>query len=88
MTIGNLQTGFVVDSVSEILSAAAREVTPAPALSATGVQLFDRVARVERDGRMILLIDPGALLDRTERDILTAITLTTIAGGTEAVPAS
>ena len=49
------------------------ELTPAPELSADGVRVFDRVVRLERDGRMILLVDPRALLDRAERDLLVVI---------------
>jgi purine-binding chemotaxis protein CheW len=35
--------------------------------------LFDRVANIESEGRMILLIDPQELLDRAERDVLAAM---------------
>jgi purine-binding chemotaxis protein CheW len=43
-------------------------------------QLFDRVATIERDGRMILLVNPKALLDRTERDMLAALSAAAEAG--------
>jgi purine-binding chemotaxis protein CheW len=73
ITIDGLQAGFAVDSISEIISAMPQELTTAPELSADGVQVFDRVVRLERDRRMILLVDPKALLDRAERDLLVAI---------------
>ena len=73
VTIDGLQAGFTVDSISEIISAMPHELTPAPELSADGVRVFDRVVRLERDGRMILLVDPRALLDRAERDLLVVI---------------
>jgi purine-binding chemotaxis protein CheW len=73
ITIDGLQAGFTVDSISEIISVMPHELTPAPELSADGVRVFDRVVRLERDGRMILLVDPRALLDRAERDLLAVI---------------
>jgi purine-binding chemotaxis protein CheW len=83
MTIDGLQAGFVVDGISEILSAKPDELSAAPQLTADGMQIFDRVARLERDGRIILLIAPKALLDQAARDVLAAI-----AGELEAVPLS
>ncbi|WP_458095927.1 chemotaxis protein CheW [Roseomonas sp. WA12] len=67
-----LRAGFVVDAVPEVLAVAAADLIPAPA-HATGGTVFDRVARVERDGRMILLINPHALLEGAERDLLAAL---------------
>jgi purine-binding chemotaxis protein CheW len=83
MTINGLLAGFVVDSISEILSVTPHELTAMPKLFVEGVQICDRIARKEHDGRAILLLDPAVLLDRTERDILAAI-----AGNAEAVSAS
>ncbi len=73
VTIDGLQAGFVVDAVSEVIAIPARDLRPAPELAADGAQLFDRVANIENEGRMILLIDPKALLARAERDLLAAI---------------
>lgn len=81
VTIGGQQAGFVVDTVSEVLSIAADELCPAPDFaardsapgSAHQLAVFDRIASIERDGRMILLVDALALLDRTERDLLAAV---------------
>jgi purine-binding chemotaxis protein CheW len=39
--------------------------------------LFDRAAKVEREGDVILLIDPKALLDRAEADLLRDLTAKT-----------
>ncbi len=49
------------------------EVADAPELSSEE-QVIDRVAMVERNGHMILLVDPKALLDRAERDVLENMT--------------
>ena len=73
VTIDGVRAGFVVDAVSEVLTIAARELVAAPDLTADGTRIFDRIATIERDGRMILLIDPKALLDRAERDVLAAL---------------
>jgi len=73
VTINGLQAGFLVDGVAEVLSVSAGELSPAPDLSIDVAQTIDRVAMIEREGRMILLVDPKALLDRAERDVLAAL---------------
>jgi purine-binding chemotaxis protein CheW len=73
VTIDGVRAGFAVDAVSEVLPIPAADLSPAPELVAGGTRIFDRVARVERGGRMILLIDPRALLDAAERDLLAAL---------------
>lgn len=70
VSVGEVQTGFIVDSVSEILRVAASDVTPAPQMPGDGVKVFDRVAAAA-DG-MVLIVDPKELLDRAERDVLRA----------------
>lgn len=67
------RTGFVVDRVSDVMALPAASLRPAPELTADETGVFDRIAMTERDGRMILLIDPKALLDRAERDVLASI---------------
>ncbi|MBR0664445.1 chemotaxis protein CheW [Roseomonas hellenica] len=69
ITIGALQVGFAVDAVTRILEVEASALLPAPALSDDGA-LFDRAIPLERDGDLILLIDPTALLNRAESDLL------------------
>jgi purine-binding chemotaxis protein CheW len=73
VTIEGLRAGFVVDEVSEVLAISTSELMPAPNLTHDDTRIFDRVATIERGGRMILIIDPKALLDQAERDILQAI---------------
>lgn len=82
VTTGGIQAGFVVDAVSEVLAIPVDELTTAPALASDEVRIFDRVATLRRDGRMILLIDPRALLDQAERDVLAAMTARLEAAGT------
>jgi purine-binding chemotaxis protein CheW len=77
VTLGRLQAGFAVDAVSRILEIDADDLMPAPELSDGGDRLFDRAAKVEREGDVILLIDPKALLDRAEADLLRDLTAET-----------
>ena len=73
VTIGELQAGFVVDGTSEIASIRASDVSPSPNFSSAATDVFDRVAHLELDGRVILLVDPKALLTRAERDLVSAM---------------
>ncbi|MFD2234869.1 chemotaxis protein CheW [Phaeospirillum tilakii] len=65
-TIGGLRTGFIVDAVSEVLRIPASAIGPAPALSEEQQRLVRRVANIERQNRMILLLDVEQLLDGGE----------------------
>lgn len=64
--------GFIVDAVSEILPLAARQIEATPSLAADDDQVFSRVATLDDGARMILLVEPQALLQRAERDLLAA----------------
>ena len=70
VTIEGFKAGFLVDRVSEILTVSADDLSPAPELASDGTSVIDRVAMIEREGHMILLVDPKALLNQAERDIL------------------
>ncbi len=73
VTMNGVQAGFAVDAVSEVLTLSSAELNPAPELSTESAQIFDRIATIERYDRMILLIDPKALLDQAEQDLLMAL---------------
>lgn len=68
VTMDGLQAGFAVDAATEVLEVAADELLVAPELTGPEARLFDRA--VERGGELILLIDPRALLERAEADLL------------------
>lgn len=69
-TIGGVRTGFIVDSVSEVMRIPRKTIGPAPALSEEQKNLIRRVANLERQKRMILLLDVDHLLGRQEvRDL-------------------
>lgn len=65
-----MQAGFVVDAVSEVLSISQDRIRPTPDLAADGSPVIGRIANMESEGRMILLLDPRELLDRAEQDLL------------------
>lgn len=73
VTIGDTQAGFVVDSVSRVAAVPASALQPAPDLGDEGTPVIDRVATLEVDGRLVLLVNPQELLDRAERDLLVAM---------------
>jgi len=64
------KTGFMVDGVSEVLKISTAAISLAPSVSNPQSQLIDRVANLDAQGRIILLIDPSKLLDRVEADML------------------
>jgi len=64
--IGGVRTGFIVDSVSEVLRIPRGTIGPMPALSDAQARLISRVANLERQHRMILLIDTAHLLEPHE----------------------
>ena len=71
--IEHMQAGFVVDSVSEVLKIPRDQLSPTPELAAEESQVIDRIANIEIEGRMILLLNPRELLDRAEKDLLKAM---------------
>ncbi len=68
-----MYAGFVVDTVSEVLKIPQSQLRTTPDLAAEGSQVIDRIANIEVEGRMILLLNPRELLDRAERDLLAAM---------------
>jgi purine-binding chemotaxis protein CheW len=84
LTIEGLRAGFAVDAVTEVLSVASADLALAPELASEGAAVFGRVATVEREGRMVLLIQPRALLEAAERDLVA--TLAARAAAKQGVP--
>ena len=69
VTIDGMYVGFVVDRVSETVEIPAEDLLLAPDISER-TSVFDRVARLHADGRMLLLVDPKELLTRAEQDVV------------------
>jgi purine-binding chemotaxis protein CheW len=70
ITFDGLRAGFLVDGVSELIKIPASAIGPAPALSEEQVRLISRVANLEDQNRMILIVDAPQLLDRRELGLL------------------
>lgn len=70
LTIAGVKTGFIVDSVSEVLKIRRSAIEPAPHLSAEQARLVRRVANLPAEKRMILLLEPANLLETEEIDVL------------------
>ncbi|TWI52728.1 CheW protein [Pseudomonas duriflava] len=71
--INDLRTGFIVDSVAEVLKIARTLIEPAPALSVEQQRLFGRVANLPKQKRMIQLVEPRQLLGEQELDALSSV---------------
>lgn len=68
--LGGVRTGFIVDSVAEVLRIPKSQIAPAPEMSDEQVRLIRQVARLDGDRRLVMLIDPTQLLQGSElRDI-------------------
>ena len=65
-TIRGVRTGFIVDSVSEVMRIPRSTIGPAPNLSEEQQRIIQRVANLEKVKRMILLLDVSQLLESKE----------------------
>jgi purine-binding chemotaxis protein CheW len=70
LAVGGGKTGFMVDGVSEVMRVPLDAIRPAPELSPEQMRLISRVANLDREDRMILLVDPTQLLDQVEAEVL------------------
>jgi purine-binding chemotaxis protein CheW len=66
------RAGLIVDSVSEVLRCATSQILPAPELAGETTRLVNGVLNLEKDQRLILMLDPDELLSRAERGLLAA----------------
>lgn len=64
--LAGVRTGFIVDAVTEVLKIPHRAIESSPRLSGEQARLLGRVANLEKQGRMVQLIDPAQLV--AERD--------------------
>ncbi len=64
------RAGLIVDSVSEVLRSRADAIEPAPQLTEDASRLMRGVINLEREGRIVLILDPDELLSRAERGLL------------------
>ena len=61
--IDGLRTGFIVDSVAEVLMIHKSAIEAAPQLSCDQAKLLARMANLEKQKRMIQLIEPSHLIE-------------------------
>ena len=64
--IRGVRTGFIVDAVAEVLKVPRHAIEPAPQLSSEQSTLLARMANLEKQKRMLQLIDPAHLLGAGE----------------------
>jgi purine-binding chemotaxis protein CheW len=72
--ISNVRTGFIVDQVAEVLMIPKAAIELAPQLSKDQSRLLSRMANLEKQKRMVQLIDPLHLMEQKEIVALSAVT--------------
>lgn len=66
-TLSNgMRTGFIVDSVAEVLRIPRGNIERSPELSDEQARLISQVAKLDKDKRLVMLIDPSQLLGGRE----------------------
>jgi purine-binding chemotaxis protein CheW len=71
--ISEVRTGFIVDQVAEVLKIPRTAIEPAPLLSCEQSLLLSRMANLEKQKRMVQLIDPPHLMGKQELVALAAV---------------
>ncbi|HBG18216.1 MAG TPA: chemotaxis protein CheW [Desulfobulbaceae bacterium] len=64
--ISGVRTGFIVDSVAEVLKIHKAAIEPAPHLSSEQAKLMSRMANLEKQKRMVQLIEPDHLIHEVD----------------------
>jgi len=71
--LGGVRTGFIVDAVTEVLKIPKTAIEASPRLTGDQTRLLGRVANLERQKRMIQLLDPAFLVDEQDSRQLSAM---------------
>jgi purine-binding chemotaxis protein CheW len=71
--ISDVRTGFIVDQVAEVLKIPKSAIEPAPQLSSDQSLLLSRMANLEKQKRMVQLLDPPHLMGKKELRALAAV---------------
>jgi purine-binding chemotaxis protein CheW len=69
-TLDGLRTGFIVDSVAEVLRIPRAHIDPAPVLGDEQGRLITQVAKLDGNKRLVMMIDPDQLLGSKEAGAL------------------
>jgi purine-binding chemotaxis protein CheW len=64
--VNGVRTGFIVDSVSEVLKVSRASITVAPELAGGRDRAVSRVANMVEAKRLILMLDVARLLSESE----------------------
>jgi purine-binding chemotaxis protein CheW len=72
--ISGVRTGFIVDQVAEVLKIPKSAIEAAPQLSKEQSLLLSRMANLEKQKRMVQLLDPPHLMGKQELVALAAVT--------------
>lgn len=62
LIVGGVRTGFVVDSVTEVLRVGRNATEPAPELSPEQARIISRVANLPENNRMLMMLEPEHLV--------------------------
>jgi len=71
--IAGVRTGFIVDQVAEVLKIPKAVIEPAPVLSSEQGRLLSRMANMEKQKRMVQLIEPAHLVEGKELEELSSV---------------
>jgi purine-binding chemotaxis protein CheW len=71
--ISDVRTGFIVDQVAEVLKIPKSAIEPAPQLSNEQSLLLSRMANLEKQKRLVQLLDPPHLMEKQELAALAAV---------------
>lgn len=68
--LNGTRTGFIVDSVAEVMKIPHEAIEESPRLSAEQARLIRRVANLQQSKRLVMMIEPEQLLGADELDAL------------------
>lgn len=71
--IEDLRAGFMVDAVYEVVRIPTAQLQSAPDLGNDQTRVFERVAKLDGEHDIVLIVNPRELLDRVEQDLLRAL---------------
>ena len=69
---GQVLTGYIVDSVSEVMRLQADQIEAAPELSVEQSQIMGRIVNLRDKKRIITVLEPQQLLSNDEQNRLVA----------------
>lgn len=71
--IAEVRTGFIVDQVTEVLKIPHATIEPSPRLSNSQGKILSRMANMEKQKRMVQLLEPAFLIEGDELESLAGV---------------